>query len=139
MSNSGSAGDECAFCAIIAGDAPVQWVEQWPEAVAFVPLDPCPPDPDAVHWLVVPRAHATDAGGDATGAANAMWRAGQLANERGIPAFNIITSAGAAATQTIAHTHLHLVERRPGDELHLPWGPQADPLPVAWERRSLRR
>lgn len=132
-------GDACPFCRIIAGDEPAQWVEQWPEAVAFVPLTPCPPDPDAVHWLVVPRQHACDAADDATGAANAMWRAAQLVQERGVPACNIITSLGAAATQTVLHTHLHIVERRPGDNLHLPWPNHHDPAAPDWERRSLRR
>lgn len=33
----------------------------------------------------------------------------------------IITSIGANATQTVRHTHLHVVPRRPGDGLALPW------------------
>lgn len=35
--------------------------------------------------------------------------------------FNLITSAGAAATQTVAHLHVHYVPRRTGDGLGLPW------------------
>ena len=37
---------------------------------------------------------------------------------------NLITSIGPAATQTVPHLHLHLVPRRPGDGLPLPWTPQ---------------
>ena len=35
--------------------------------------------------------------------------------------YNVITSAGRAATQTVMHLHFHLVPREPGDGLMLPW------------------
>lgn len=38
-----------------------------------------------------------------------------------VPAANIITSRGSAATQTVYHLHLHVVPRREGDGLGLPW------------------
>jgi histidine triad (HIT) family protein len=34
---------------------------------------------------------------------------------------NVIQSNGEAATQTVKHVHFHLVPRREGDGLHLPW------------------
>lgn len=34
---------------------------------------------------------------------------------------NLITSRGAAATQSVFHLHLHLVPRTEGDGLALPW------------------
>lgn len=34
---------------------------------------------------------------------------------------NIMTSIGADATQTVLHTHIHIVPRRPNDGLALPW------------------
>ncbi|QAY08358.1 histidine triad nucleotide binding protein [Mycobacterium phage Iota] len=34
---------------------------------------------------------------------------------------NVITSMGPAATQTVMHTHVHIVPRREGDGLPLPW------------------
>lgn len=37
---------------------------------------------------------------------------------------NIITSIGPAATQTVFHTHIHVVPRRDGDGLRLPWTDQ---------------
>jgi diadenosine tetraphosphate (Ap4A) HIT family hydrolase len=36
-------------------------------------------------------------------------------------AYNLITSSGMAATQTIAHLHVHFVPRHSDDGLHLPW------------------
>lgn len=38
----------------------------------------------------------------------------------------VITSIGADATQTVFHTHIHVVPRRPGDGLTLPWTGQVD-------------
>jgi histidine triad (HIT) family protein len=35
--------------------------------------------------------------------------------------FNLITSRGKFATQTILHTHIHYVPRRENDGLFLPW------------------
>lgn len=37
---------------------------------------------------------------------------------------NIITSIGPLATQTVFHTHVHIVPRRENDGLPLPWTPQ---------------
>jgi histidine triad (HIT) family protein len=50
-----------------------------------------------------------------------MGHAAELAAAIMPDAFNIITSAGRDATQTVDHLHLHLVPRRPGDGLALPW------------------
>ena len=35
--------------------------------------------------------------------------------------FNLITSCGPSATQTIDHIHIHYVPRTDGDNLSLPW------------------
>lgn len=35
--------------------------------------------------------------------------------------FNLVTSKGAAATQSVMHLHVHLIPRRSGDGLQLPW------------------
>jgi histidine triad (HIT) family protein len=53
-----------------------------------------------------------------------MDRASRLAKmitDSGTKSFNLITSQGAAATQTVMHLHLHLVPRTDGDGLKLPW------------------
>lgn len=106
----------CVFCGIIAGVAPAVVVREWPDAVAIVPLDPVTPG----HLLVVPRVHVVDATVDPEVTGVAMRRAAELA----APPCNLITSAGAAATQTVWHLHIHVVPRRVGDGLPLPWTPQ---------------
>ena len=110
--NSGSITD-CPFCAIVAGDAPATIVREWPDAIAIVPLNPVTDG----HMLVIPRRHVSDFTEDADISAATMRCASELA---GAPA-NVITSAGSAATQTVDHLHLHIVPRRDGDGLALPW------------------
>lgn len=104
--------DGCVFCAkIAAGDVE----RRWPTVVCFEPLDPVTPG----HMLVVPVVHVEDVGVDPFWSGQAMHAAAQLAAEVGD--CNVITSRGTAATQTIRHLHIHVVPRRPGDGLKLPW------------------
>jgi len=105
----------CVFCAIIAGTEPATVVRQWVDAIAIVPLNPVTDG----HLLVIPTAHIRDASESPHIAGQAMARAGELAR----PPFNIITSAGAEATQTVFHLHLHIIPRLAGDGLALPWRP----------------
>lgn len=110
---------ECVFCSIAAGAAPANVVREWPDAIAFTPRSGgCTPG----HVLVIPRIHVPDAGADPAVTAAVMARAAELASA--LPAVNIITSRGAEATQTVGHLHLHVVPRRQGDGLPLPWTPQ---------------
>ncbi|MEU9844581.1 HIT domain-containing protein [Actinomadura sp. NPDC048032] len=108
----------CIFCKIIEGTAPAEIVREWPDAVAFVPLGPVVEG----HVLVVPRVHVDDVTEDSMVSATTMARAAELAREA-FPC-NVITSAGGEATQTIFHLHIHIVPRRAGDDLHLPWTDQ---------------
>jgi histidine triad (HIT) family protein len=106
------------FCAIIAGHAPATVIRTWPDTIAISPRHPVTPG----HILVIPRAHVTDVGQDAAVAATTMARAAELA--AALPAANVITSRGTAATQSVFHLHLHVVPRTETDGLPLPWTPQ---------------
>lgn len=102
----------CPFCVrIAAGDVE----RRWPFAVAFTPLHPATPG----HLLVVPTVHVETAAEDPQVAAVVMHHAAQVAAEVGD--CNVITSVGHAATQSVRHLHLHVVPRRAGDGLALPW------------------
>jgi len=86
------------------------------DTVQFEPLNPVVPG----HMLFVPLVHVEEAAimppitGDVFQAA-AMWA------EFIHKPFNLITSAGSAATQTVKHLHVHYIPRRKDDGLHLPW------------------
>ena len=106
---------DCVFCQIIAGNAPAQHLRTWPDAVAFTPLNPVTKG----HTVVVPREHVADATVDPEISALTMALAADVAYA--VAPANIITSIGRAATQTVFHLHLHVVPRREGDGLLLPW------------------
>lgn len=109
---------QCVFCEIARSPAPpAVVVRRWPTVVAFVPLHPVTPG----HVLVVPHTHVPDAATDPDVSAATMRAAAELAAQH--PACNVITSRGPEATQTVFHLHLHVVPRRAGDHLPLPWTP----------------
>lgn len=111
----------CVFCDIATGRESAVVVRDWPNALAIVPLNPV----TAGHVLVVPKDHVPDATADPEVAAQAMRRAAQFA--RGVGDVNLITSVGAAATQTVRHLHVHVIPRLEGDGLALPWTRQGEP------------
>ncbi|MER8119158.1 nucleoside 2-deoxyribosyltransferase domain-containing protein [Streptomyces sp. NPDC094031] len=112
---------DCAFCDIATGRAPAVIVRQWPDAIAIRPRSG---GVHPGHLLVIPRRHIADAGADLDSAAAAQRRASELVAE--LPAANIITSKGAAATQTVFHAHWHVLPREALDGLLLPWTAQQD-------------
>jgi histidine triad (HIT) family protein len=109
--------ENCPFCEIVAGRGPAQFIQQWDDAVAFVPLNPVTEG----HVLVIPREHTPDfaADPDVTGAT--ARRAAQLCRDLDLVHVNLITSKGVHATQSVFHLHFHLVPRAENDGLALPW------------------
>lgn len=109
----------CPFCARIkAGDYDA-WAER-PSVVWFEPLNPVTPG----HMLFVPVHHVSGANDPQQGpyeAAITTEIAARWAQRHAIEAFNLITSVGAAATQSIRHLHVHLIPRAEDDGLALPW------------------
>ncbi|WP_176459386.1 MULTISPECIES: HIT family protein [unclassified Rhodococcus (in: high G+C Gram-positive bacteria)] len=94
--------------------------------VSFEPLNPVVPG----HRLFVPVEHAEDAAASPWRAGSACMAAAEYVRHHEIDA-NIITSIGAAATQTIRHTHVHVVPRALNDGLALPWtGQKRDGSPT---------
>jgi histidine triad (HIT) family protein len=105
----------CPFCDIIAGYGPATVVRRWEYVIAIRPLRPV----TAGHILVIPHEHVADVGENPEVSARTMEAAAELAAE--LADCNVITSRGAAATQTVGHLHLHVVPRNPFDGLALPW------------------
>lgn len=110
----------CTFCDIVSGEAPADIVRRWPGiALALVPLRPVVPG----HRLIIPMTHVADAADHSGITGDVATCAAEMAAGLRFP-FNLITSAGAAATQTVFHLHWHYVPRREGDGLALPWSAQ---------------
>lgn len=103
----------CTFCEIVAGRAPATVLRETRDTLVIVPLNPVTDG----HVLVIPRRHVVDALEDPRITAEVMHTAAEVATRP----CNIITSAGAVATQTVFHLHVHVVPRRENDGLALPW------------------
>ena len=117
----GNAAEDCPFCErIAAGD--YDSTNQAGSVVSFEPLNPVVPG----HTLVVPVRHVADALDDPS-LTGAVFRFAAVLGQLREGACNLITSAGVEATQTVMHLHVHLVPRREGDGLHLPWTGQVIP------------
>lgn len=98
---------DCVFCDLASDQLVVSQIE---------PLNPVAPG----HLLFVPREHAVNAAANPALAGLVFQMAAEYGHEVGDP-FNLITSAGSDATQTVWHLHVHYVPRERGDGLHLPW------------------
>jgi len=108
----------CVFCDRIAeGDYVERSNDGIAPSVIFEPLNPVTPG----HYLVVPVLHVTDALEFPRVTGAVMEYAVLMAQRIGFESCNLITSTGSAATQTVMHLHIHIVPRREGDGLHLPW------------------
>jgi len=112
------AATACPFCERIQAGLYESWCDD-PDVVFFEPLSPVTPG----HLLFVPVRHVSDALADPYMTALTMeiasrWAAGHADTQ----SCNLITSVGTPATQTVKHLHIHVVPRRPGDGLLLPWG-----------------
>ena len=122
----------CVFCEIVAGRAPATLLATFPDSIVIEPLGPVVEG----HALVIPRQHVEDAraSADITGRtfADAVIYVDHLSSPRNvltatgfktlsIEDFNLITSTGANATQTVFHLHVHIVPRWADDRLPLPW------------------
>ncbi|WP_301119827.1 HIT family protein [Mycolicibacterium fortuitum] len=85
-------------------------------------LNPLNPVTDG-HVLVISSEHSDNAAEHPGIARDLMQIAAQYVADQRMQA-NIITSIGPDATQTVMHTHVHVVPRRLNDDLPLPWTPQ---------------
>lgn len=115
---------ECEFCKIVLGQAVADLVYENDETLAFAPLEPAVKG----HTLVVPKTHVADFTSAEDKLLCELIRTTRLV-ARGIRSslkpdgFNVITSAGEAATQTVFHLHIHVVPRWGHDRMGKIWPP----------------
>lgn len=111
--------NDCVFCEIVAGRAPATVVWETISSLMIVPLGPVVEG----HILAIPKTHIRDAAEWPELTSVVARDVAAYAQEQERP-FNLITSAGTEATQTVFHLHIHYVPRREGDCLALPWTDQ---------------
>lgn len=120
--------DSCAFCRIADGKDNARIVYQDDQTLAFFPLNPAMPG----HTLVIPREHVPDFLALDKVTAHAVT-ASTLRVARAVrralapTGMNVITSAGAAAQQTVFHLHVHVLPREDGDRVGDIW-PNDEPM-----------
>ena len=103
--------EECVFCAI-ANRAGV-------DVIDIEPLNPVVKG----HRIVFSARHSTDFADDMDITMRVMLHTSELAKRLG-GEYNLITSKGKNATQSVFHLHVHLIPRKQGDGLKLPWTDQ---------------
>lgn len=83
--------------------------------MSFEPLNPVGPG----HRVFVPKKHVVDFFDDPDTFAEVCRVVSICASN--LYEYNVITSKGRNATQSVFHLHVHLVPRTEGDGLTLPW------------------
>lgn len=106
---------DCVFCKKIREELNITFPGGDDTVIYFEPLNPVTPG----HLLIVPTKHVEDFSENINVSSRVMAEAAILAKNMGD--CNLITSKGEFATQTIKHLHIHLIPRRKGDNLKLPW------------------
>jgi histidine triad (HIT) family protein len=133
---------DCPFCAAGAGRAVTPVVYEDDDALALFPKSPAA----LGHTLVVPRRHipdiwALDPAGARSLTDTVLRVAHALRRALRPDGLNVITSAGAAASQTVFHVHVHLVPRWHGDTFGDIWprpGPSFTTTQVDDAARTIR-
>jgi diadenosine tetraphosphate (Ap4A) HIT family hydrolase len=87
-------------------------------ALAVAVLDSFPLNPG--HTLIIPRRHIADLFELSNEGLAALWALLPVAKQvidaqHAPPAYNVGVNVGSAAGQTVAHVHVHLIPRFPGD------------------------
>lgn len=104
----------CIFCRIAAKEVGSSIVYENDDVVAFRDLSPQAP----LHVLVIPRRHVASL--DEMVDADAALLGAMLLAAKGVAAaaglaaaYRVVTNCGAAAGQSVAHVHLHVLGGRP--------------------------
>lgn len=117
---------DCIFCKIVAGDISAAKVYEDELIIAFLSINPVRPG----HTLVVPKAHSVDleeaSNRDLQAVINKLALIGRAVKQAtGASAFNFGSNVGAAAGQSVFHTHFHVIPRVENDGL------------VSWDEKTV--
>lgn len=100
---------DCVFCRIIAGELPTKVIAENDVAIAFADIHPQSP----VHILVVPKVHTQDIVEFSKQHPSQLEGFFKLVNRVAADntngSFRLQFNTGAAAGQTVFHTHAHVL------------------------------
>lgn len=117
---------DCIFCKIIARELPALVLDEDADTLSFMDINPG----TRGHALVIPRNHSQDllaispADLQAT-ILSAQRLAARMKERLQCDGVNLLNCCGAAAWQTVFHTHIHVIPRYKDD-------PARDPLRLPW-------
>ena len=109
----------CIFCKIVTGEAAASIVHRDEHVLAFMDSSPVVEG----HVLVIPTYHTPDLAGVTEDAGGRMFALGRRVaaslRASGLPCegVNFFLADGAAAGQTVFHSHLHVIPRVRSDGL----------------------
>ena len=108
----GAMAEDCLFCAMVAGDIPVEFVYADDAVVALRDINPQAP----THVLVIPRTHVRDivelaAHPDLS--AQVLAGVAATAAALDVREFRTVFNTGAGVGQSVFHVHAHILAGRP--------------------------
>ena len=113
----------CAFCAVVAGDAPADLVHSGERTLAFLDTTPI----FHGHVLLVPRTHVqtlAELPAEDVGPFFALAQRMERAVEAAMDAPGSLVLINNVVSQSVPHLHLHVIPRRPKDGLRFFLGPR---------------
>lgn len=102
---------DCVFCRIVAGELPSKKVFENDRVFAFEDINPMAP----THILLVPKKHAVnllDTSADAALLGDIVASSAEIARQRGVADYRLVTNTGREAGQLVFHLHFHLLAGR---------------------------
>ncbi len=103
---------DCLFCRIAAGEIPSSKVYEDDICLAFNDIDPQAP----VHFLVIPKVHIPSAAAvtpeNSAAVAHIFEVIAEIAAEKGMDSFRIVSNIGEQAGQSVPHLHFHVLSGR---------------------------
>jgi histidine triad (HIT) family protein len=121
-----STDPNCVFCKIVAGQLPSFKLLEDDLTIAFMDINPVNPG----HALAVAKGHWPTVDVIPPDVLAAVARTAQRIAMASMAVLkpagvNLVQANGAAAGQSVPHLHLHIMPRRPGDDVSLNWEPMA--------------
>ena len=114
----------CIFCKIVAGQIPCFKLLEDDLTIAFMDINPVNPG----HALAVAKGHWPTVDVIPPDVLAAVARTAQRIAKASMTVLkpagvNLVQANGAAAGQSVPHLHIHIMPRRPGDDVSLNWEP----------------